>query len=189
VEGSAAALLLAVHWLLATHGVYVIISFRDVELLRSIVGWEGFSWMVDDTYDLPPPADVGRAGTLLIVRKRGHGTAISADKKPCLRQHVQVTTDWWYQQEHPLLTAERREDICTAWTLRAMEHAQATCHNSGGETAALPLSVAYEVLFTPLERTELSYEDFSLEIRAALGGGDSKDLSLHSALEFLRGAQ
>ena len=134
---------------------------------------------------------MGRTGTLIIVRKRGQGAAISADQKPSLRQHVQATTDWWYQQEHPFLTQERQEEICAVWAARAAEHAQDVSHNDCADDAVLPLMVAYEVLFTALERTELSFEDFSLEIRAALRGvaGDCEAVSLHSALDFLRGAQ
>ena len=180
----AAELLVTIARVLSSAGVYVIVSFRKERLLRKLLECEELPFEPLEHVELP--ATTGDSASFCRVRKRvGAATEIYL---AALRANIDHVTDWWYQEQSPLLTRERREEVCAAW----MKCARAAAHATGGaEELALPLRTAFEVLLTAEERTELSLDYFLADLSAfcsrALGGDGTVPsvLTLHQGLEFL----
>ena len=114
-----------------------------------------------------------------------------------VQAHITKTLDWWYGEQAPFLTAERRREIAELWSsrsaLRAADHHTKTPSYSPGR---LSVEESYTVLFSARERTEISLDEFRGELRDFLASGASKHsgeaqagLSLEEALDFLRAVQ
>ena len=84
--------------------------------------------------------------------------------------------DQWYTQENPLLTTRREQQLRDAW-------ADALARGLGGASAAavghrggvLPLAVAYELVLTAEERTEITLPEFEEDIATFLAAADVSD--------------
>mmetsp|Transcript_10334 Transcript_10334/g.17335 ORF Transcript_10334/g.17335 Transcript_10334/m.17335 type:complete len:323 (-) Transcript_10334:250-1218(-) len=188
VEGRAAQLLCTVHQLLVAGGCYAVVSFRSWELLRRLLSCEAFGWDAIEYHHLPSPVYYQGDPGLLCITHKGfigpHGLLIDVKE---VEQHVSHVMDWWYQQEVPFLTAERERQIRTAWAVRQGAH---------GVHTSLPLRFAFETLFSPLERTELHYEDFVDDLLGFCSKAghvapsiEHTGLTLAMALDFLRATQ
>ena len=82
-----------------------------------------------------------RTVNVLIGRKQGRKTTTKLDRYT-VYEHVNKCSDRWYQQQNPILTTERTNQI----------RQDLAC--------PLPLEKCYEVLFTEEEREHLTYEAF-----------------------------
>lgn len=172
-EDTVAQLLLAVRRVLAAGGVYVAISFRSAELLRPL--------LTCDELGMEPPelepivALRGEDATLCRLRTRHEGGGADAE---AVAGHVQRVMDWWYREQQPLLTPERREALETAW--------QAQGAGAGG--GRLPLRVAFGLVLSADEQEEVGLEGFVEDVRGFLEH-DAADLSLEQAVAYLEGSQ
>ena len=186
MEHAAAELLITVVRALSPGGVYAIVSFRKQELLRRLFEFEELPFEALEHVELP--AVTGESASFCRVRRRGGGA-----REPdlaMLRAHIDNVTDWWYQEQAPLLTRERRAEIDLVWSLAA------THTTDGAEGLSLPLRAAFEILLTAEERTEVSYDDFLGDLLPFLRGyGLAQEgpppsmITLHQGLEFLEHAQ
>lgn len=198
-ENATAALLVEVYRCLAMDGVYVLISFHEKDLLFPLLrDLPGSDWEVtcqtmdrqverlgidpdyqsekDDVCDgvsSHPPLNV------LVARKierNGKGNHQNHHHHHlCIDEtisHVHRVNDAWFQQSRPLLTRQRREELQSSFV------------------QPLPLSEAYQSLFTDAEREHLTYEyfledwnDFCQQKRKDVV--DSR-ISFELAIEFLQ---
>jgi SAM-dependent methyltransferase len=164
-DRSAARLLVEVYRALAPIGVYILISFHPIEMLRPLLeNLPGAVWDVTSTtmerqledflggnknvsyttHDSKQPENLLN---VLIARKRrnGNNPTISIPELDFAQvmEHVHRTNDDWFQKQHPLITRARHETLEKEFGGRAM-----------------PLSEAYAVLFTEAEREHLEYDAF-----------------------------
>ena len=103
VEQAGPALLTTVVRLLAPGGVYALVSFRSEALLRLLLDFGGPLEL--EEYVALPPLPGGEVGSFCRIRRSG---AASLPGMDALSEHIDAATDWWYTQEAPLLTPERR---------------------------------------------------------------------------------
>jgi ubiquinone/menaquinone biosynthesis C-methylase UbiE len=83
-------------------------------------------------------------------------------------QHVHEVNDRWFQEQHPLLTEERFNDLRTAFGVQQQEQQEQQQSDNdddndvdeGISSNVLSLEEAFLVLFTPAEREHLTYEHF-----------------------------
>jgi len=172
-EDTVAQLLLAVRRVLAAGGVYVAISFRSAELLRPL--------LTCDELGMEPPelepivALQGEDATLCRLRTRHDGGGADAE---AVAAHVQRVTDWWYREQQPLLTPERREALEAAWMAQG----------AGAGGGRLPLRVAFGLVLSADEQEEVGLEAFVEDVRGFLEN-DADDLTLEQAFAYLETSQ
>ena len=80
-------------------------------------------------------------------------------------KHVQEVNDRWFQDEQPLLTNERIEDLKAAF------------FGNEGHSKRMPLEDAYCAMFTDAEREHLTYEHFLEDWEAFCQEGQEQDKS------------
>eukprot|EP00965_Chrysotila_dentata_P123199 4072659-Pleurochrysis_carterae.AAC.5 len=136
----------------------------------------------------------GRGATLITIRAHAaEAFTLDAACVNVVTAHVQRTADWWYQRADPFLTPEREAHVRAAWAQCAAAAAATTLVDCtlDGETP-LPIDDVYGLVFTPLERTELSLHDFTEDIRefcATHEGGGGDRINLDTTLRYLQQAQ
>ena len=186
-EDEAAPLLCNVARLLSGGGVYVVVSFRKRELLVPLLSCEALPWTVEHV-PLLPASGVGAPSSVCIMRKRlaasedgdgGGGGGSLPSARAVVAEHLQAVSDWWYQQEAPMLTADREAELREAWSA-AMRQLRSSVASAVGATPptppppcdSLPLALAFEVLFTPSERAEIGFDGFVSDLVDGGAGGE-----------------
>ena len=115
-EDTAAPLLRNILTLLATRGVYAVVSFRKPELLAALMTCPGLPWTVESCQ--PLPSTVGgapaAAASLCLMRQNGLGEAVASVEE--IQRHLNSIMDHWYTQQSPLLTPERERVIRNQWS-------------------------------------------------------------------------
>ncbi len=162
-----AAFLCEIYRTLICQGIYLIISFHELDLILPLLrDLPGANWSVSHTTMERQVENIqanenGRIGTtpendgiisrkplnVLIARKLSESGASSLVFETVV-QHVQEINDRWFQEEQPLLTNERIEQL------------KASFFGSEKLSKRLSLGEAYEVMFTEAEREHLTYEYF-----------------------------
>ena len=105
-------------------------------------------------------------------------------------QHVQDVNDRWFQDEQPLLTDSRIEDLRKAFSTEKSDQCEE-------KSKYLSLENAYEVIFTQAEREHLTYDHFLEDWEAfcedrgqgVLSGGNGNHVNFDLALNFLKANQ
>jgi hypothetical protein len=164
-DNATASLLLQVYRCLAIGGVYMLISFHELELLLPLLAdLPGAAWEVtcttlqrqveslvvgsrattSATPSCPStahttPNNNSKHLNVLIARKRQSTAQLNFD---AVRQHVHKVNDSWFQKQQPLLTRIRAQELAHAFV------------------SPQTLPQAYQVLFTNAEREHLTYEHF-----------------------------
>ena len=164
-DRSTARLLVEVYRALAPGGVYILISFHPIEMLRPLLeDLPGADWQVSSStmqrqledfiggtttvsYATHGSTQAENLLNVLIARKdastdAGFYTLLDLEQ---VMDHVHRTNDVWFQTQHPLITRARKDELERAF---------------GDPQRAVPLSEAYTFLFTPAEREHLDYECF-----------------------------
>lgn len=189
VEDDAARLLACVDWMLADQAVYAVVSFRKPELLLPLLSCSAIGWKVSHEYIRIP----GRSepASCCIVRKNRPGAvceAVTSDAVNALLCHTQEVLDRWYTQENPLLTPGREEELRTIWA-RTVSEQEA---RDEARSDALPIDVAYRIMLTPRERTEITFEEFTCDVLPFLSNNKDAHVSsikLDEALAYLKEEQ
>ena len=162
VEQDAARLLYNVRTsLLAPEGVYVVVSFRKPDLLvplLSLLDWE--------VVHAPLPlSDREQPASVCTMRRAANGAPPTFD---ALSLRTGELLDQWYREEAPLMTAERAQQLRTDWAAAlAARRADSGRDAGAAEPAAdgpLPLTVAWEVMLSADERSELPLDDFAADV-------------------------
>ena len=124
-------------------------------------------------------------------------------------EHVQTVNDRWFQDEQPLLTETRIEDLRKAFcSLEEPNNNNNDQEKEGGKLSSnsnskrLSLEEAYEVVFTDAEREHLTYEHFLEDWEAFCNEGENQEepdklretngkgmMNYDLALNFLRANQ
>ena len=165
-DRSTARLLVEVYRALAPGGVYILISFHPIEMLRPLLeDLPGTDWQVSSStmqrqledflggtttvsYATHDSTQAENLLNVLIARKDGSSKDADCYTLLDLEQvmdHVHRTNDAWFQTQHPLITRARKDELERAF---------------GDPQRTVPLSEAYTFLFTPAEREHLDYECF-----------------------------
>jgi hypothetical protein len=204
-EDIAAQMLCNVARMLADGGVYIVISFRKPDLLVPMLSCAEFPWAVE--HEPLSSLAGGVHSSICVMRvdwRNGVGRPPSCE---AVRQHLQTTVDWWYQQEDPLLTSEREVQLREAWSAAS---AGLRSRNDGlhGDVLHLPadhlpLGVAYQIIFTDDERTEIDLDGFVSDVSALAAAEpqnagarttaspeqEVRSISLDQALAYLQAEQ
>ena len=139
-EDTVAALLCTVHGILSAGGVYVAISFRPAALLLPLLSCAELQMEPPELVHIT--ARAGEDATLCRLRKRA-----TATKPPQLAPVAAATgavLDWWYREQQPLLTAERRGLLAADWAAAVAAAAAAAVAAAAAAAAATPVAAALE---------------------------------------------
>ena len=165
----------------SNHGVYLVISFHEIDLILPLLrDLPGAHWTVSHTtmerqvenlnlnkhsHAIETPKSVSieldsENDTESIPSNRKPLNVLIARKLPTCEtggeqivfedvvNHVQEVNDRWFQDEQPLLTNERIEDLKAAF------------FGNDDHSKRMELEDAYGVMFTDAEREHLTYEHF-----------------------------
>jgi len=182
---------------LATGGVYAVITLHGVEFMLALLrgcGDAGVDWEVscerverrasvisslygEEVYDEGLIASRG-SGTesvnVFFCRKRSHNALVDTNK---LRCHICSASDDWFRSRNPMMTPDRISQLRDDFE----------CHGK-----RLVLKRCYEIMFTDVERSDLTFEDFLEDWTAFCEDRrlDDKDgMDVHIAIEFLTAMQ
>ena len=162
-NGDVAALACDVWRCLKAGGVWSIISFHEEAFLRALlvpVERGAFECVAARKF-----AQRCEGITLLVLRKV---VARGEPDEGAVRAEQRAALDTWYTVHEPLLTAERRAHIAAAFRTEA----------------SLPLSVAFDALFSAEEKALYSVADFVMDVEARHGAGCGA-IRLDEAIRFL----
>ena len=168
-----AGMVCSVHRMLQKGGLYVVISFHELDFLQMFLG-ANFEWKRCDTIVLP----TDRVVHAVVLQKPN--TVIDPDQV-AERQATAIAS--WYEQS-PLLTKERRDQIRLAWV-----------GPDDKQTRALSIAGAYDVLFADEEKREYLFEDFVDDLKECFvkpkGKADwcGHELTFEDAISFLETMQ
>lgn len=212
-DHAAASLLAEVYRCLAVQGVYVLISFHELDLLQPLLeDLPGADWKIScqtmerqverletcvdgsgNSSDTIPPATKSLAsqeGNIpstkplnVLVAHKQSSGNLDSFENICT--HIHHVNDQWFQESHPLLTHQRIEELQKSFA------------------EPLPVQDAYVHLFTTAEREHLTYQHFledwqayirvdnsdnNAETVATLQNGE-KVISFEIAVAFLKEMQ
>ena len=207
----------------SNHGVYLVISFHELDLILPLLrDLPGAHWTVSHTtmerqvenlnlnknshaIETPKSISIG-------LDSENNAEGIPSNRKPLnvliarklptcetggeqivfedVVNHVQEVNDRWFQDEQPLLTNERIEDLKAAF------------FGNDDHSKHMALEDAYGVMFTDAEREHLTYEHFLEDWEAfcqeeeeeedkpeALEAQNTSMITYDRALSFLRANQ
>ena len=159
-ENATSSLLCQVYQSLAIGGVYLLISFHELELLFPLLkDLPGAVWKVTsatlqrqveticrDTAKTSSQSNTTHSTkplTVLIARKLAAASRCNSELNyDNVCQHIHAVSDAWFQKHQPLLTRTRTQELQKAFQ------------------TPLPLEKAYLALFTDAEREHLTYDHF-----------------------------
>ena len=194
-DNATASLLVEVFRSLAIGGVYMLVSFHELELLLPLLTeLPGVAWdvthttlqrqvetIIDSRKASSTPTHSKSPLNVLIARK---STASVLDYDTVC-QHVHRVNDSWFQKHQPLLTRTRTQELQKSFA------------------NPLRLPEAYQFMFTDAEREHLTYEHFLEDWHAFMthqvqtptnnidekDEGDTTRISCETALAFLKEMQ
>jgi len=196
-EATAALLLQVYRSLKPQGGRYILISFHNIGLLMPLLrDLPGAQWQVDCkqitrhvetavSYTLPsnltpctPTTTPSKPLNVLIAKRHSHHERDSALSLDAAIEHVRNVSNTWFQQQHPILTPTRVDELQTSFA------------------TPLPLPTAFQALFTPQEKEHLTYEHF-LQDWEAFSSSDAykydpampQVVTLDLAIQFLKEMQ
>ena len=194
-DTATASLLIEVYRTLSkSSGTYMVISFHELDLLLPLLqDLPGTNWTVEHTtmdrqveclntnsnnnniqqYKSLPSSNQ-KPLNVLIAWCNGqdddnHNHNLNFDD---VCQHVHEVNDRWFQEQHPLLTEERLNDLQIAF---GMQQQQSDDDAVDGDVSSnvLSLEEAFLVLFTQAEREHLTYEHFLEDWEAFINNNEA----------------
>eukprot|EP00967_Tisochrysis_lutea_P102066 scaffold153494_cov40-Tisochrysis_lutea.AAC.2 len=148
-----------------------------------------FNGSVDNEESTGGSPDSPQCSTICILRKSvAESTHAIAINEETLKAQVDAVLDDWYGEEMPFLTEGREAELRAAWASALSASRAHTVTHTGAlsksnvdgvsvlnvNTDTLPLSNVYQLVFTPDERSEISFEDFEEDFHSFINSSHGR---------------
>ena len=134
-----------------------------------------------------PGAEYGKSCNVLVCRRVKENSGCVLDRD-AVRKHVHDTNDMWFQNENPMVTHMRKDDLKILFD----ERIDILLPEVDSSMAVLPLNECYDILFTEAEKEHYSYDYFLEDWKAFCKENPSicaQGMTFSTAIDFLAAMQ